>query len=642
MVIRIEYRESSIEYRESSIEHREMSLRDKIIWTVGIILAAALLITAGRQLDFINAERQEMGLIMDRPENVPPSLAFATVATGAFRGLLVDILWIRADRLKEQGQFFDAKQLAEWITVLQPRFAEVWEFHAWNMAYNISVTIPETRPDQRWQWVKNGYELIRDQGIEKNPKSILLYRELARIFQHKIGGVTDEAHKYYKIQLALAMEPLIGSADNEDFKALADATESRQQIISDANVAPIIAALKSADKEFADDDRFVSNYLSLRQNPDRFNPAAFQVIDEFRGTAALRKFDVFAKACQLRNVWKLDPDFMCELNRIYGPVADWNDPNKYAPLDWRHPDTHAIYWAVKGLQTAGREGYSPDETNTDRMVVHSLQNLFRYGKIYIYDVPVQRSVARPGGSRQADAFEQEKQDEQSLLSREIYLRPDLRMFKPYNEAMMAVLEKYRVLKDSTYVSLQNGHRNMLKNALLSFYQAGSVPEDPHRRQAQRIYKQLRDLYPLEEFKVPLEIYARSRIIEELESLGIDNAREIIQMLLREAYFRYAMRDDNEAFGREKMAEEVYRHYLEKFPDTNRINLPEMPVLRYLALRDFLDDWQYPPNLKRNLLGRIKVERPDLFKELEQEEAKLIKQAQKQQQPVESLKVERQG
>jgi len=617
-------------------------LRDKIIWTVGIILAAALLITAGRQLDFINAERQEMGLIMDRPENVPPSLAFATVATGAFRGLLVDILWIRADRLKEQGQFFDAKQLAEWITVLQPRFAEVWEFHAWNMAYNISVTIPETRPDQRWQWVKNGYELIRDQGIEKNPKSILLYRELARIFQHKIGGVTDEAHKYYKIQLALAMEPLIGSADNEDFKALADATESRQQIISDANIAPIIAALKSADKEFADDDRFVSNYLSLRQNPDRFNPAAFQVIDEFRGTAALRKFDVFAKACQLRNVWKLDPDFMCELNRIYGPVADWNDPNKYAPLDWRHPDTHAIYWAVKGLQTAGREGYSPDETNTDRMVVHSLQNLFRYGKIYIYDVPVQRSVARPGGSRQADAFEQEKQDEQSLLSREIYLRPDLRMFKPYNEAMMAVLEKYRVLKDSTYVSLQNGHRNMLKNALLSFYQAGSVPEDPHRRQAQRIYKQLRDLYPLEEFKVPLEIYARSRIIEELESLGIDNAREIIQMLLREAYFRYAMRDDNEAFGREKMAEEVYRHYLEKFPDTNRINLPEMPVLRYLALRDFLDDWQYPPNLKRNLLGRIKVERPDLFKELEQEEAKLIKQAQKQQQPVESLKVERQG
>ena len=611
-------RVSGIEYQVSSIEHREMPWRDKIIWTVGIVLAVALLITAGRQLDFINDKRQDMGLIMDRPENVPPSLAFATVATGAFRGLLVDILWIRADRLKEQGQFFDAKQLAEWITVLQPRFAEVWEFHAWNMAYNISVTIPETRPDQRWQWVKNGYELIRDQGIEKNPKSILLYRELARIFQHKIGGVTDEAHKYYKIQLALAMEPLIGAADNEDFKALADAPKKWQQIISDANVVSIITALKTADKEFADDDKFVSNYLSLRQNPARFNPAAFQVIDQFRSTTALRKFDVFAKAYQLRNVWKLDPVLMGQLNRIYGPVADWDDPNKYVPLDWRHPDTHAIYWAVTGLQNAGKEEYSPDETNTDRMVVHSLQNLFRHGKIYIYNVPVQR------GSK---AFEQEKQDEQPLLRREIYLRPDLRMFKPYNEAMMAVLEKYRVLKDRTFVSLQNGHRNMLKNALLSFYQAGSSPEDPHRRQAQRIYEQLRQLYPLVEFNVPLEIYARNRIIEELESLGINNAREIIQMLLREAYFRYAMRDDDEAFGREKMAEEIHQHYLAKFPDTPRIDLPEMPLLRYLALRDFLDDWQYPPNLRRNLFGRIKVERPELYEKLKEQEQKLLKQAQ---------------
>ncbi|MHC4284291.1 MAG: hypothetical protein ACYSWZ_15160 [Planctomycetota bacterium] len=102
-----------------------MLFRDKVIWFVCIVLAVALFVAAGVQLDFINAERQDMGLILDKPENVPPSLAFATVATGAFRGLLVDVLWIRADNLKEEGQFFDAKQLAEWITILQPRFASV-------------------------------------------------------------------------------------------------------------------------------------------------------------------------------------------------------------------------------------------------------------------------------------------------------------------------------------------------------------------------------------------------------------------------------------------------------------------------------------------------------------------------------------
>jgi hypothetical protein len=148
------------------------------------------------------------------PENAPPSLVFATVAMGAFRGLIVDILWMRADKLKEDGQFFDARQLAEWITTLQPRFASVWEFNAWNMAYNISVAIPATQPEQRWRWVKNGYELLRDEGIPLNPKSSQLYRELARIFQHKMGGVSDDAHKYYKLQLAEALGPLLESPDN--------------------------------------------------------------------------------------------------------------------------------------------------------------------------------------------------------------------------------------------------------------------------------------------------------------------------------------------------------------------------------------------------------------------------------------------
>ena len=110
-----------------------------------------LLAVAGSRLDFINSQRVQMKLISNEPlQNAPPSLAFATVAMGAFRGLVVDILWMRADKLKEQGQYFDAKQLAEWITVLQPRFAEVWAFQAWNMAYNISVAIPAEQPDQRW------------------------------------------------------------------------------------------------------------------------------------------------------------------------------------------------------------------------------------------------------------------------------------------------------------------------------------------------------------------------------------------------------------------------------------------------------------------------------------------------------------
>ena len=591
-----------------------MRLRDKIICFVCIVLAVGLFIGAGVQLDSINRQRQDLNLIIDTPENIPPSLVFATIATGAFRGLIVDILWMRADKLKEEGQFFDAKQLAEWITILQPRFASVWEFHAWNMAYNISVAIPETQPDQRWQWVRNGYELIRDQAIDKYKlKNITLFRELGRIFQHKIGGVSDDAHKYYKLQLALSMEPLLGPADNQYFDALAEAPLSWQEMSTDPNMASLIKALKSADETFSDDNEFVSNYLSLRQNSQRFVPAAGQAIDNFRGTETLNKFDIFAKAWQLRKVWKLDPVLMREVNRYCGPI-DFTDPNTHLPLDWRHPDSHAIYWAVKGLKILAEEEdreIDATETNADRIVFHSLQDLFRNGTIFIYELQL------PPTSQDSPEEPQER------ILKEVFLRPDLRMFEPYNTSVLTTLEKYKEAGDEQRtVSLQNGHRNMLKNAVNSFYYAG------HKRQAQKIYTQLRQLYPLEEFKNPIvDEYVKERFKEELDAIGINDAKEMITMMLRDSYYLYAIRDDDGSFNSEKMAEQVWNYYQVKHDDPEfRINLPTLPQFRSFALRDFLNDQLYPPYLRQTLLGRIRIEKPELFKKLEAEVEKLRKQS----------------
>ena len=119
-----------------------MRTRDRLILLVCIVFAVGAITLAGSQLDYIRAQRIEMGLITEdedilKLEDAPISLAFTTVAMGAFRGLVVDILWMRAEKLKEEGQFFDARQIAEWITALQPRFASVRDFHSWNMAYNI-------------------------------------------------------------------------------------------------------------------------------------------------------------------------------------------------------------------------------------------------------------------------------------------------------------------------------------------------------------------------------------------------------------------------------------------------------------------------------------------------------------------------
>jgi hypothetical protein len=296
-------------------------------------------------------------------------------------------------------------------------------------------------------------------------------------------------------------------------------------------------------------------------------------------------------------------------------------------LDWRHPDTHAIYWAVKGLQVAGKKEFSVDEINIDRIVNHSLQNLFRNGRLFIYDVPADV----PSDSSSGSAFAANHKAGAALqasptLVKEVFLRPDLRMFEPYNKSVLAVIEKYKDIEEKdSYESLRIGHRNMLENALFSFYQAG------HSRQAQRIYNQLRKLYPCDEFKVPFIAFTRSRLREELRHIGLNNAKEVVQMMLRESYFRYAMRDDDEAFGREKMAKEVHDRYQSMYLDENRIDLPDFKLLRYFALLDFLNDQQYPLNLRRNLLGRIRVERPDLAEQLERQEQKMLEQLERSEQ-----------
>ncbi len=602
-----------------------MRLRNLIIVVVCILLAAGLLIAAGLQLDPINNQRQEMKLVMNKPENIPPSLLFATVATGAFRGLLVDFLWIRADRLKQEGQFFDARQLAQLITILQPRFASVWEFQAWNMAYNISVAVPQTQPEQRWLWVKNGYELLRDQAIGKyHLKDIGLYQQLGTIFQHKIGGISDEDHRYYKLQLATQMDPLLSSTDagltdldNKYFDLLAQAPVTWKEMISDANVAEFVNALKAADSEFADESTFVGHYLSLRQNASRFNENAGLVIDKYRGSEVLKKFDIFAKAYQLRNVWKLDPDMMLKINHLYGPVSETRNsglvPRKssgesqatsHEPMDWRLADTHAIYWAEKGLEVANIDSHGKpreesdkpheigaDETNTDRIVFHSLQNLFRQGKLIIFDTEVKVSSDDPSAAPK------------TVKAKQVFLRPDLRYFQPYNDYMLKMLDKYNKENDpGTYKTLEDGHRNMLKNAVFLFYQSG------HRQQAQEIYDYMKGLYPMPEFNVPLKQYATDRFLSELKDLGYNDAIEQITAILKESYYYWSIRDDDMAAGRENDAKDIYNYYQKKYYDVNRVDLPKFDEMKFTSMQDFRSDQQYPEYIRKDMfLNRLYID-----------------------------------
>ena len=586
-----------------------MRFKQIILYILCIVGAAGLLFWGSQRLDGINAKRSEMKLVMNEPlENAPPSLAFSTVALGAFRGLIVDVLWIRADQLKEEGKFFDAKQLAEWITLLQPRFAAVWDFHAWNMAYNISVTIPANRPQERWHWVRNGYELLRDKGIEKNPKNIGLYYSLAWIFQDKIGNVMDDCHKYYKLQLYHAMKPLIGPETQEYYIKLAQAPKKLEQVLEDPDTVKFLNELSVADGIFADRQELVNNYLTLRQQPSKFPQKDLAVIEAYRGTQTLENFDIFTRAYYLRNTWKLEPELMVLLNENYGPI-DYKEPNKVLPLNWTLADTHAIYWAALGLKNAGGDKYSFEELSADRMVFHGLQNLYTRGRMVIYT------------SRIAS-----QNDPCDIVEREsVFLFPDLRMFGRYDDALRDLMKKYAEFGTDPNI-LQVPHRNMLKRAVLLFYQAG------HQNKALEIYNALRKEYPTDkEIQVSLTEYARNRLINELSSMGLNDATEIITLMLQEAYYHYALHEDDETFGREKMAREIYDYYQQKFGDegTDRVVLPDFDIIQYVGLTGFISDPRYPQDLRQNLIERIRIERPELYEKMKKQQETVIQQMQQQ-------------
>jgi hypothetical protein len=475
------------------------------------------------------------------------------------------------------------------------------------MAYNISVAMPASQWQERWKWVRNGYELLRDKGIKHNPNSIDLYRSLAWIFQHKIAGVTDDCHKHYKREIALSMRQLLYPMTNDHFQMLAESPKDLDTLLADPEIALFVEKLAQADQTFANRQGLVDNFFALLQRGYNPEQAVIDVINEFANTKneAFRKFDLFIRAYKLRNEWSFEIDRMIEINQAYGP-RDFIDPNIYQPLNWEHPNAHAIYWAAKGLDIAGGQKYSIKEKNTDRIIFHALQDMFGLGKIIIYPVP----------DREPSVF----------------LRPDLQMYDVAAEAWRAAIAKYDILEKGKAKGVTGGYKNFMRRAVRLFYQAGQT------KKAGKIYLELRQKYPLEEFNVPLATYVKNRIREEITEIDFKNATEMILLSLREAYFRFAVYDDDEAFARESWAKQIYDIYVPMFAEeteeeVNRVNLPSFEMLRYRALRWFLEDPFYPKNMQDNLRARIANERPELLEKLGKQEGEylnLLEQLKKEQ------------
>ena len=138
----------------------------------------------------------QVALYAHRPVKVPAMAESAFAAFGRLRSIAAEVTWFRADRLQEEGRYAELAQLAHALTLAEPHVPEVWSYAAWNLAYNISIMM--ATDEDRWRWVRAGLSLLRDQGLMYNPTAAELYRELAWMFELKIGADIDSAAALYR------------------------------------------------------------------------------------------------------------------------------------------------------------------------------------------------------------------------------------------------------------------------------------------------------------------------------------------------------------------------------------------------------------------------------------------------------------
>ncbi len=535
--------------------------RDTMVQLVALVVALVCLgLSGGVSLALTNsAGRNQLSYADSAEAGDPPEVALG-IAMGAFRGVFVNILWYRANEMKEQGYYYEAMELARAITKLQPRFPQVWVFHAWNMAYNISVKTQT--PEERWQWVQAGIRLLRSEGIRANPNNLLLHKELAWIFLHKVAGVTDDANQTYKRKLAeewtvvLGEPPARSAVDRtragtigkyvDWLETFADAPDTLEEL---GTASP--KALELWQRlEVLTEGQDVLGILRRYESHRAMRRSVFRAGAEASMGERNRAFSELMDDPQYAEAW---PALLVQLRKRL-LLDEYNmEPSrmirytqKYGPIDWRHPAAHALYWSARGVEESlsrwteeNKKDF--DFINTDRVTIQSLQELYRSGDVYFnfFD-----SIA--GGARPYQ------------------LGPNAHFVESYGEVLGELIARsWADIDKRPYTVYAAGYENFLRDAVRFFYRRGQMDL------ANKYYKEL-GTFPRQNVNDPFYGINLATPLDQfvIDELGEDRIRSPYVLVsevvgsLQGAFIDGLLAGDDDLFRRNfQWAGQAHKYYM---------------------------------------------------------------------------------
>lgn len=269
-----------------------------------------------------------------------------------------------------------------------------------------------------------------------------------------------------------------------------------------------------------------------------------------------------ARAKMLREKYKMDPEVMKEVDA------------KYGPLEWRLPETHAVYWGYYGLEKVADQTLKKEDFVTlRRLIFQGLQMGFHRGRM-IYP------------SKEKQMF--------------IY-GPNLDIVKHVSDAYLEQAELEPDKKDH----LLTGHKNFVATAVYFLYTYNRV------QAAREWYAYLKDKYPNTagiQGKT-MEEYAFDRVQEEVESTDPNRIRAVLEGYIEQHFVDLAIGEEDHAEMMHTLARQIHTRYSNeiKGKSNERVGLPPFRTTYEVVLKRLVSpEYGFDPLLRAQLLTRLNL------------------------------------